>query len=74
MNPQQTYELHNHPGVPLWLLVIVLFLVLGLITDLFSTNFIKRGYHTIIKSDARVIPLQISFFSLPFSNNGICMK
>ena len=22
----------------------------------FSTNFIKRGYHTIIKSDARVIP------------------
>ena len=36
MNPQQIYELYNHPGVPLWLLVIVLFLVLGLITDLFA--------------------------------------
>ena len=42
MNPQQIYELHNHPGVPLWLLVIVLFLVLGLITDLFFNKFHKK--------------------------------
>ena len=56
MNPQQIYELHNHPGVSLWLLVIVLFLILGLITDLFSINFIKRGYHAIIKFDDRVVP------------------
>lgn len=57
MNPQQIYELYNHPGVPLWLLVIVLFLILGLITDLFFNKFHKkRVSHTIIKSDARVIP------------------
>ena len=42
MNPQQIYELHNHPGVPLWLLVIVLFLILGLITDLFFNKFHKK--------------------------------
>ena len=42
MNPQQIYELYNHPGVPLWLLVIVLFLVLGLITDLFFNKFHKK--------------------------------
>ena len=42
MNPQQIYELHNHPGVSLWLLVIVLFLILGLITDLFFNKFHKK--------------------------------
>ena len=44
MNPQQIYELHNHPGVPLWLLVIVLFLVLGLITDLFFNKFHSQDH------------------------------
>ena len=42
MNPQQIYELYNHPGVSLWLLVIVLFLILGLITDLFFNKFHKK--------------------------------
>ena len=36
MNPQQIYELYNHPGVPLWLLVIVLFLILALYVLLYS--------------------------------------
>ena len=62
MNPQQIYELHNHPGVSLWLLVIVLFLILGLITDLFFNKFHKKGIfikfddHAIIKFDDRVVP------------------
>ena len=64
MNPQQIYELHNNPGVPLWLLVIVLFLILGLITDLFFNKFHKKGYHTIINSDARVIPSLSMCFSI----------
>ena len=70
MNPQQIYELHNHPGVSLWLLVIVLFLILGLITDLFFNKFHKeRQYHAIIKFDDRVVLLALYVLLYSITNS-----